>query len=226
MGFLETTVVIYLRDLFYSVGFDFPLKGFVEPTILGIEWIREFATIVMLITIAMLAGKKFYERFAYFLYAFAIWDIFYYIFLKILLDWPVSLLTWDILFLIPWPWVGPVIAPVICSILFIIMTLIIINSIDSNVKVRIYPREWALMALGIILVLYTWIYDYGKIIISGGYIKDFFTLNSNKEFMQIIADYVPQYYNWPVFIIGIIFTSIGILIFYLRTNKKLSFYRT
>ena len=224
MGFLETVVVIYLRDMFYTAGFNFPLKGFVNPSIIGIEWIREFATIVMLVTIAMLAAKKFYERLAYFLYAFAIWDIFYYIFLKIFLDWPASMLTWDVLFLIPWPWAGPVIAPIICSILFIIMTLIIINSVDSNIKVRILPKEWALMVLGVILILYTWIYDYGKIIISGGYTKDFFTLNNNPELMQIIANYMPKHYNWSVFILGIIFASAGMLLFYLRTNKILKKY--
>ena len=78
MGFLEAVVVVYLRKLYYPNGFNFPLKGFIDPSIISIEWVREFATIVMLITIAMLAGKKLYERFAYFIYVFAIWDIFYY----------------------------------------------------------------------------------------------------------------------------------------------------
>ena len=123
MGFLEAAVVIYLRELFYPNGFDFPLRGFLNPSILGVEWIREFATVVMLAAIAVLAGKKFYERFAYFLYAFAIWDIFYYISLKATLDWPSSFLTWDLLFLIPWPWIGPVLTPVLWSILFIILSI-------------------------------------------------------------------------------------------------------
>ena len=62
-GFVEATVVIYLRKIFYGVGgFNFPLKGFVDPAIFGIEFIREFATIVMLITVAMLAGKNLYEN--------------------------------------------------------------------------------------------------------------------------------------------------------------------
>ena len=81
MGFLESVVVVYLRKIFYAGGFGFPLKGFTEPSIIGIEWIREIATIVMLITISMLVAKKFYERLSYFIYAFAVWDIFYYIFL-------------------------------------------------------------------------------------------------------------------------------------------------
>jgi hypothetical protein len=104
------------------------------------------------------------------------------------------------------------------------MTFIIINSEDSNIKVRISLKEGALMVSGILLILYTWLYDYGKLIIGSGNIKNFFTLNNNEEFMQIIMSYVPQYYNWPVFIIGTILLSVGVLIFYSRTNKKL-FYR-
>ena len=119
MGYLEAIVVAYLRALYYPNGFNFPLANLVQSEILLIEWVREFATIVMLVTVAMLAGKKFFERSAYFIFAFAVWDIFYYVFLKVILDWPASLFTWDVLFLIPWPWVGPVITPVLCSLLMI-----------------------------------------------------------------------------------------------------------
>lgn len=219
MGFLESAVVIYLRKLLYPTGFDFPLKGFLDPSIMSVEWVREFATIVMLVTIAMLAAPKFYERFAYFLYAFAIWDIFYYVFLKLVLDWPSSLLTWDMLFLIPWAWVGPVLAPLICCVLFITMTFIIINFQDKGIKVKINIKEWALMIIGVVLVLYTWMYDYGKLIFNG-YVKDFFTLTNNEQFMQIIDSYIPQTYNWLVFLIGFIFVIIGMILFYFRTNKK------
>lgn len=219
MGFLEATVVVYLRELYYTNGFDFPLKGFIEPNILSIEWIREFATIVMLVTIGILAGKKLYERFAYFLYAFAIWDIFYYIFLKMTLNWPPSLFTWDILFLIPLPWVGPVLAPVLCSILMIITTLLIISLNDKGKKLKIKLSEALLVILGILIVLYTWLYDYGNLIISGGFAKQFFTLSYNQEFYQLLTSYIPQTYNWILFIIGFLISTIGIIMFYIR-NKK------
>src|SRR3989344_1428755 len=120
MGFLEAAVVIYLRELFYPNGFNFPLKGFIDPSILSIEWMREFATIIMLLTVGFLAGEKAYKKFAYFIYAFAVWDIFYYVFLKLTLNWPDSFLTWDLLFLIPWPWISPVLAPLLCTILIIV----------------------------------------------------------------------------------------------------------
>jgi len=219
MAFLETTVVVYLRKLFYLNGFSFPLKGFLEPSILSIEWIREFATIIMLLSIGFLAGKKLYERFAYFVYAFAVWDIFYYVFLKVILNWPESLLTWDVLFLIPWPWVAPVLAPLLCTILMIIFSFLVISFEDSGIKIRFNLREWILATAGVIVVLYTWIYDYGKIIIGGGYAGDFFTLSNNSPFIEIVSNYVPLSFKWFLFLFGLAISSLGILMFYLRTRR-------
>lgn len=158
-------------------------------------------------------------RLVYFLYAFAIWDIFYYVFLKLALNWPASLLTWDLLFLIPWPWAGPVITPIICCALFITLAVLTINLEDDGITVKINAKEWALMIAGILLVLYSWVFDYGKIIIGGGYAKDFFTLATNEEFMQVINNYIPHNYNWPVFLIGIAFILIGALVSYFRIKK-------
>ena len=220
MGFLEAIVVVYLRKLFYPDGFNFPLKGFIEPAILNIEWIREFATVVMLLAIGFIAGRKAYEKMAYFIYAFAIWDIFYYVFLKLALDWPASLITWDVLFLIPWPWAGQVIAPVICSLIMIVMAIFVINFEDAGKKVRVSAGEWAFFIVGMILTLYTWLYDYGKLIIGGGFAKDFFTLANNPEFYFQITNYVPVYYNWPVFILGVIIAAIGVVLFYIRMRKR------
>jgi len=220
MGFLETAVVIYIRNLFYPTGFNFPLVGFLDPSFLNIEWLREFATIVMLVTIAMLTAKKFKERFAYFLYAFAIWDIFYYVFLKLTLNWPASsILTPDLLFLIPWPWVGPVLAPCLVSIMFIILAFIIINSEDEGASKNINAKEWILMITGAFLVLYTWLYDYGRIITNGKFLKDFFLLSNNQEFINIVSNYYPGSYKWFIFILGYIIAAAGIVLFYFRTKK-------
>ena len=119
MAFVEAAVVVYLRAIYYPEGFAFPLTPRTD-TIIGVELLREFATILMLLSIAVLTGRRGWERFAYFLFCFGIWDIFYYIWLKLLLDWPSSIFEWDILFLIPLPWIGPVIAPVFLSMLMII----------------------------------------------------------------------------------------------------------
>ena len=61
----------------------------------------------MLLAVAYIAGGNGPQRFGYFLLSFGIWDVFYYVFLKVLIGWPESLLTWDVLFLIPLTWVGP-----------------------------------------------------------------------------------------------------------------------
>ncbi|HOW36764.1 MAG TPA: hypothetical protein PLK34_00750 [Candidatus Pacearchaeota archaeon] len=220
MGFLEAVVVVYLRRIYYSFGFDFPLKGFIEPEILNIEWIREFATVIMLLSVAILAGKKFYEKFAYFLYAFAIWDIFYYISLKLTLNWPESIFTWDLLFLIPWPWIGPVLSPILWSVLFVIFTLLVISFRDKKIKVKFSALEITLFVLGVFITLYTWLYDYGKLIIGGGYTKDFFTLTENSQFMQAITTYVPTNYNWPAFILGLALALTSLFLFYIRTKNQ------
>ena len=60
----------------------------------------------MLATVGSAAGRTAVGKFAFFLFLFGVWDIFYYIWLKVFLHWPASLLTWDVLFLIPVPWVA------------------------------------------------------------------------------------------------------------------------
>ena len=95
MGLLESAVVVYLRELYYPEGFAFPLKP-MGPTLILTEILREAATLVMLMAIGVLAGRTRTERFGYFIFTFAVWDIFYYLFLKLLLNWPESLLTWDV----------------------------------------------------------------------------------------------------------------------------------
>ncbi|NLI56587.1 hypothetical protein GX420_06385, partial [bacterium] len=82
MGFLEAIVVVYLREIYYPQGFEFPLNTF-SSEMLSIEWIREISTIIMLITIGIITGKNFLQKLSFFLYTFAIWDIFYYVALKL-----------------------------------------------------------------------------------------------------------------------------------------------
>ena len=79
--------------------------------ILLVDLVREFGTMVMLAAMGLAIGRNLREWFAGFMIAFGVWDIFYYVFLKVILDWPASLWTWDLLFLLPVPWIGPVIAP-------------------------------------------------------------------------------------------------------------------
>lgn len=116
MGLLEAICVIYLRRLL-PVESHGPILPHAHR---HIEIIREACTIVMLVGVAWLAGINGRSRLAGFFFAFGIWDILYYAGLWWLADWPNSLLTWDCLFLIPTPWHGPVLAPVLISLYFIL----------------------------------------------------------------------------------------------------------
>jgi hypothetical protein len=125
-AFVESSVVVYLRAIYYPEGFAMPLKPFGGPH-LGVELAREAATIVMLAAVGALAGRSRWGRFAYFMIAFGFWDIFYYVWLKVTLDWPASVLDWDILFLLPVPWLGPVLAPVVISLMMIASAIMILR---------------------------------------------------------------------------------------------------
>lgn len=159
MAFVESAVVVYLRAIFHPEGFIFPLKAVTDDKVL-VEVFREIATIVMLVSVAFLAGTKRWERFAYFMLSFGVWDIFYYVWLKVLLNWPASVLEWDILFLIPLPWIGPVIAPVSISVLMIVFSILILRTNNGH---DFTPPLLSLIpaSAGIILILYSFMCDTG-----------------------------------------------------------------
>jgi len=117
-GYIEAAVVVYLREIYYPEGFSLPFVV-VEGRILLTEILREAATLFIMWATVCLAYKRMQSRIAAFIILFGVWDIFYYVFLKLLLNWPASMDTWDILFLIPLPWLGPVWAPVLVSMGFI-----------------------------------------------------------------------------------------------------------
>jgi hypothetical protein len=218
MGFLEGIVVVYLRELYFPEGFSFPLSQ-MPSRMLSVEWLREVATIVMLVSIGMIAGKNFLQRFSYFLYSFAIWDIFYYIALKLLLDWPPSLLTWDLLFLIPVAWVGPVLAPVICSLVMILFAFLIVGFQERGYPVSIRTGEWASMISGAFIIFCMFIWDYSALIIRGGYLSGFWKLASNEQFLQITSHYQPTHFNWYLFGFGILLILSALLFIFRRTRS-------
>ena len=137
MGMMESSVAIYLRELYYPGGFQFPVRA-TSTTVAVTELFRELATIIMLLGVGMIAGKNRQERFAWFIYSFAIWDILYYIFLYLIIGWPASFNDWDVLFLLPVMWSGPVWAPVSLSLLMILLGMCILhysgNRQDSGLK--------------------------------------------------------------------------------------------
>src|ERR1700680_569475 len=141
-GYLEAAVVVYLRGMYDPIrhrlhpdrasGDLFPLispreladAGPENPRQLLIEIGREASTIAMLAAFGLAAGRNFNQRMAAFAVVFGLWDIFFYVFLRLMIHWPQSFFTWDILFLIPLPWVGPVLAPVIVAMTLVVCGLI------------------------------------------------------------------------------------------------------
>lgn len=136
MGFFEAAVVVYLRRIAYPAGFSFPLV-MLDTKLAAVEIAREFASLVMIGTVAGLAGRSGTARLAWYMLVFGIWDISYYAFLKLILGWPASLLEADILFLVPVPWVGPVLAPVLVSVALVAAALTLIVRDDRGRPVRL-----------------------------------------------------------------------------------------
>ena len=201
MGLLEAIVVVYLRELYFPEGFRFPLR-FISEQMIRTEMLRELCTLVMLIMVAGTATGEFILRFAVFLFVFGIWDIFYYVFLEILLDWPPSLFTWDVLFLIPVTWVGPVLAPVICSFTMIGIGILFILLDRRYGAVRVHRSAWLLMTAGATLIFLSFIWTSAGIIVDGGFYRDLAGLANNSAFQTVVASSVPEYYHWELFAIG------------------------
>ena len=212
MGYLETTVVVYLRALLYPHGFIFPLAPMPQSLALA-EVLREAATLIMMLGVGILAGKSKSARFAWFIYVFAIWDIFYYVFLKALLNWPESLMTWDILFLIPIAWVSPVISPVIVSLTMIVLAVLIIRVEAIKNGVSLNYKEWIAMILGSLILIIAFTWDYAT------FMKGYSL--STESMLKLSLIYIPQKFNWFLFCMGEITIVAGIWMFWKRSRKCL-----
>ena len=151
---VEAAVVIYLRQLLQVEGSNINLSG-IPREILSVEIVREFTTLVMLISVGVLAGNRPMGRFGSFIIAFGAWDIFYYVFLSIFHGWPQSFLDWDLLFLIPVPWMAPVVAPVLvsCGLIFSGYWLLIREQQKKRIVVSL--SDWIIEGIATVLILYS-----------------------------------------------------------------------
>ena len=140
-AYIESAVVVYLRVIFHPDGFSFPMPVFeLNPLwkrLILTEAGREAATMVIIATGAWLFGRIAQERLAYGLAIFAVWDIFYYVWLAALINWPASLMDWDILFLIPMAWASPVLCPVLVSAAMFAAAVIILWRGEKDRPVRL-----------------------------------------------------------------------------------------
>ena len=159
MAYVEAAVVAYLRALYYPHGFAFPLV-LMPAGLAAIEIGREAATLVMLLGVAVMAGVERWERFLAFCVGFGVWDLFYYVWLWLLLGWPPSLLTWDVLFLIPVPWIGPVLAPALVSVLLVAAGILILREEAQGRPTRLTAALWTLALAGVLLILGSFMLDF------------------------------------------------------------------
>ena len=200
MGIFEGAVVVYLRALYYPEGFNFPLIP-LDNYIAITELIRELASLFMLLSVGIIAGKNFSQRFAWFIYSFAVWDIIYYIFLWLILAWPESLLTWDILFLLPITWTGPVLAPVLISVLMILLALIIYHfNLKSNFKLKILRKEWMILILGSFIVFISFIWDYCRFLFKNISLYELQNKSFSNKLFDLSVKYIPVSFNWVLFL--------------------------
>ena len=188
MAWVEAACVYYLRVMVdrlnpYQAN-PLPMRG-----ILGqVELVREAATLIMLITIGALAGRTWRTRLGYTAIAFGIWDIFYYVFLKAICDWPKSLFDWDILFLLPLPWWGPVLAPACIALLMIVWGTLVSESSDRNPGVSVRSALWPLSSFGIALALYAFMAD---------------SLHAVHHGLDVTRTVLPTTFNWSVFLVAL-----------------------
>jgi len=210
MAWVESAVVYYLRTMINRVEpyqpNPLPIIGGMGP----VEMVREAATLLMLLTVGLLAGGNWRSRVGYVAVAFGFWDICYYLFLKIICGWPHSLFDWDILFLLPLPWWGPVLAPV--SIAFL---MILWGTIAAQYERPPRPglSKWKLRlmnVLGTLLALYVFMADAIRVADGG---------------VNALRDLLPTRFNWPLFSVALLLMAAPVidqLIWFLRLRSPLA----
>lgn len=183
MAFVEAAVVVYIRGLLHITNDHVSLGPYVR-----METWREAATIVMLVAVGWMAGRRGVERWAYGLFAFGLWDIWYYVWLKVLIGWPETLLDWDTLFLIPLHWWGPVLSPVLIAALICVTAVLAVMRMERGKRLGITRARVGAVLLGGLLALYVFMSDSLHALLGGQ--LDWATLR-------------PESFKWPLFLVAL-----------------------
>jgi hypothetical protein len=186
MAWVESASVFYIRSLVdriepYQAN---PLP--INDALGSVELWREASTLVMIAAVGLLAGRSWWQRAGYAAIAFGVWDIFYYVFLRIISGWPKTLLDWDILFLLPLPWWGPVLAPVSIAVLMILWGTLVTQSATAGTGAR---WAWALGWTGIALALAIFMVDAWRALPHG---------------REAVLRALPTTFNWPLFWVALL----------------------
>jgi hypothetical protein len=196
MAWVEAACVYYLRVMVdrvepYQVD-PLPIRGNLGE----VELVREGATLLMLAMAGMLAGRKWRARAGYAAIAFGAWDILYYVFLRVISGWPSSVFDWDILFLLPLPWWGPVLAPVGIACLMIAWGTIVTQ---WNVPIpagRVARAGWGAGSAGILLALWVFMKDAIRALPGG-----------RDAFQQVL----PTAFAWPMFGLALLLMALPLM---------------
>ena len=196
MAYVEAAVVLYLRTMVDRLDpYQFPPVTLPDHLVRA-EMVREVATLIMLFAVGWLAGRTWRSRLGYTLVAFGVWDILYYVFLVPLSGWPRSLLDWDILFLLPLPWWGPVLAPVSIAVLMVVGGTLV--SLFDRPERALWPGPWAWGAslVGVALAVYVFMAD---------------TIRAAGGGAEAISRVRPTQFNWPVFVVALLLLAAPIV---------------
>jgi hypothetical protein len=186
MAYLESAVVVYLRHL-YGIGELTDALSSMDPQIISIEVGRELATLVMLAAVGWMAGRDLQTRVGSFIMVFGIWDIFYYFWLRIFIGWPAGWFDTDLLFMIPLPWWGPVLAPMLLALLMTAAGRVLVHQGQRDRIVRFSVWEWVLLAGGILVDLYAFMADALAVLPASA---------------DTLSQVQMGQFDWPVFLLG------------------------
>jgi hypothetical protein len=192
MALLEAVVVVYIRHGMLRVSYDHVAL----THYMTMEMWREVGTLVMLVAVGWLAGRRGVERWAYGLFAFGMWDIGYYVWLKVLIDWPATLLDWDILFLVPLRWWGPVLSPVLIAALICVTAVLAMVRLTQGESLGITRPRVGIGVVGGLLALYVFTSDSLHALLQGR--TDWDTLR-------------PEPFKWPLFLMALVLMAVPTL---------------
>jgi hypothetical protein len=205
MAWIESATVYYLRTMVDRIEpyqhNPLPIQG----NLGAVELAREAATLVMLVTVGALAGRTLQTRLGYTAIAFGAWDVFYYVFLRIMTGWPRSILDWDVLFLLPLPWWGPVLAPVSIALLMIVWGTLVSQRHRDGAEIPTTATTWWLTSFGITLALYVFMAD---------------ALASLPHGIDATRLVLPKTFNWLVFVVALALMSAPVAQLAWRTQAR------
>lgn len=191
MAFLESAVVVYLRGLLNVTNETVQFGSYYT-----IEVWREAATLLMLIALGWLAGRKLGERIAYLSFAFGLWDIGYYLWLKVLINWPESFFSPDVLFLIPLRWMGPVLSPMLIAALMCAASVLALVGYERGRGPKFSWKGLLTLLAGGLLALYVFMSE---------------SLASALAGRPDWNNLYPGPFNWPVFILAFLLMTVPLL---------------